>query len=79
MKNHAIKSVRAIKAAEITSKLNLRIRFSYAWVQLVSPPITGVLLAVPTNPLAFTYRFIRIEETRYSSKAFLAENIKIRG
>ena len=57
MKNHAIKSVRAINAAEITSKLNLRIRFSYAWVQLVSPPITGVLLAVPTNPLAFTYRF----------------------
>jgi hypothetical protein len=50
MKNHAINSVRAVKAAEITSRLNLRIRFSCAWVQLVSPPLTEIRLGTPTDP-----------------------------
>ena len=56
-KNHAIKSVRAIKATEITSRLNLRIRLSYACVQLISRPLTGDRLAATINPLAFTYNF----------------------
>ena len=50
MNNHAVNIVRALKANTITSKLNLRIRFSYAWVQLVSSPITGVRLGAPIHP-----------------------------
>jgi hypothetical protein len=56
-KNHANKSVRAIKAAEITSRLSLRIRLSYACAQLIPGSLTGVRFAVQTNPLAFTQRF----------------------
>jgi hypothetical protein len=38
----------------ITSRLYLLIRLSYASTELISPPITGVRLIVPTNPLVFT-------------------------
>jgi len=50
----AINIVRAIKAAKITSTLNFHIRLSYACVQPISPPLTGVLPNAPNNPFAFT-------------------------
>jgi hypothetical protein len=52
--NDAIRTVRAIKAARTTARLNLLIRLAYASSQPISAPITGVRLIVPTNPLVFT-------------------------
>jgi hypothetical protein len=51
VKNHAIKSLRAIKAADMTSRLNLRIRLSYACAQLISRTLTGVRLVVSINSI----------------------------
>jgi hypothetical protein len=51
MINQAITSVRAIKAADITSRLNLRIRLPYVCAQLISRTLTGVRLIVPGNPI----------------------------
>ena len=55
--NDAINIVRAVKAAKITVRLNLRIRRSYACAQLISLPFAEVRPTVPTNPLALTYGF----------------------
>ena len=49
--NQAIKSVRAIKAADITSRLNLRIRLSYVCAQLTSRTLAGVRLLVSINSI----------------------------
>jgi len=57
MNSHAIKSARAIKATKTTSRLNLRIRRSYACAQLISLAFAEVRFATPINPLALTYRF----------------------
>jgi hypothetical protein len=50
MNNQAINIVRALKANTITSKLNLRIRLSYACAQLISSPLTEIRLGAPTDP-----------------------------
>jgi hypothetical protein len=70
--NNAIDIVRAPKASKITSRLNLRIRRSYACAQLISRLSTGVRLAGQIDPLAFTYCFYHTEKPRYSSKSFLS-------
>ena len=54
---HAIDIVRLLKAAKITSTLNLRIRRPYVFAQLLSRPLTGDRLTASSNPLAFTCRF----------------------
>ena len=54
MNNHAIVIARAINATKTTSRLNLRIRLSYACNQL---PRGEVRFGPPTNPLAFTNLF----------------------
>jgi hypothetical protein len=62
MNNHTINIARAINAAKITSRLNIRIRRSYACVQLISPALSEVRFAAPINPLAFTCPlFIRLK------------------
>jgi hypothetical protein len=67
MKNHAITSVRAIKAADITSRLNLRIRLPYVCVQLISRTLTGVRLLVSINSVLICEKvsacFIRLSHT----------------
>jgi hypothetical protein len=74
MNNHAVNIVRALKANTITSRLNVRIRFSYAWVQLVSSPITGVRrLGAPIHPWAFTYLFYQTENLDAAAKIFLGK------
>ena len=55
--NDAINIIRAVKAAKITARLNLRIRRSYACTQPISRLLTGIRPTAPTNPLAFTPRF----------------------
>jgi hypothetical protein len=50
MNNQAINIVRALKANTITSRLNLRIRLSYACAQLISSPLTEIRLGAPTDP-----------------------------
>jgi hypothetical protein len=50
MKNHAINIVRALKANTITSRLNLRIRLSYACTQLTSWSLTGIRLGALIHP-----------------------------
>jgi hypothetical protein len=42
---------RAINANEMTSRLNLRIRVSYASAQLISPSLIGLRLAEPINAI----------------------------
>ena len=67
MKNHTITSVRAIKAADITSRLNLRIRLPYVCVQLISRTLTGVRLLVSINSILICEKvsacFIRLSHT----------------
>jgi hypothetical protein len=53
---NVINITKNIEAARITSRLNLRIRLSYACVQPISPPLTGVLPNAPNNALAFAFR-----------------------
>jgi hypothetical protein len=50
MNNHAINIARALKAAKITSRLNLRIRLWYACTQLISSYLTGTRLGAPIHP-----------------------------
>jgi hypothetical protein len=50
MKNQAVNIVRALKANTITSRLNLRIRLSYACAQLISSLLTGIRLGAPIHP-----------------------------
>ena len=57
MNNHAIDIVRALKAAKITSRLNLRVRRPYVCAQLLSRLLTGIHLTASSNPLAFTCHF----------------------
>jgi len=52
-----VKIVRAINAAKITSRLYLRIRRSYACVQLISRSPAEAFPDTPNNPLAFTIHF----------------------
>jgi hypothetical protein len=79
MNNHAIDIVRALKAAKVTSRLNLRVRRVYVCAQLLSRLLTGIHLTASSNPLAFTFRFYQNWEYSHSSKAFLAENKFIGG
>jgi hypothetical protein len=72
MKNHAINIVRALKANTITSRLNLRIRLSYACTQLISSSLTGIHLGAPIHPWAFTYCFYQMEKPNTAAKVFLA-------
>lgn len=53
----AINIIRAVKATEITARLNLRIRRSYACTQPTSPLLTGLRPTESSNPLPFTPRF----------------------
>lgn len=55
----AINIIRAVKATEITARLYLRIRRSYACTQPTSPILTGLRPNAPSNPLplVFTPRF----------------------
>jgi hypothetical protein len=43
-------------ATEIISRLNLRIRLSYACVQLISPSLAGQRLALPFNAILICER-----------------------
>jgi hypothetical protein len=73
MKNHAIKSVMAMSAAEITFRLNLRIRLAYRRAQLIrrayrcAQPIShtrsGVRLALAANSI-----LIRVKVSAGSSR-----------
>jgi hypothetical protein len=67
MNSNAVKALNAIKT---TSRLNLRIRLSYASAQLISVPFIGLRLAVPTNPLAFTGRYYQTGKTQMQQQNF---------
>jgi hypothetical protein len=73
MNNHAVNIVRALKASKITSRLNLRIRLSYACAQLISPSLTGIRLGAPIHPWAFTYCFYQTENPDAAAKIFLGK------
>jgi hypothetical protein len=55
--NDAINIAKAAKAAKTTARLNLRIRFSYACAQSISPLLARLRPPATSNPLPFTQRF----------------------
>jgi hypothetical protein len=57
-----INITRAIKATEITSKLNLRIRFPYACAQLISPCPAGMRLAAPISLILICEKITPLEQ-----------------
>ena len=54
--------VMATNANETITRLNLRIRLSYACAQLSCWSLSNVRFAVPTNPLAFTGQNFKPDE-----------------
>ena len=63
-------AVKALKAIKTTSRLNLRIRLSYACAQLISVPFIGLRLALLTNPLVFTSRYYQTGKTNMQQQKF---------
>src|SRR5262249_14779896 len=72
--NCAIDIARAIKAARITSKLNLRIRLSYARVQPICRPSLESFPNAADTPLPFICRFYHTENPDTAAKVSLAKD-----
>jgi len=62
--------VMATNAIEITIRLNLRIRLSYACAQLSCWSLSNVRFAVPTSPLAFTDQNPKPDEMESQPESF---------
>jgi hypothetical protein len=62
--------VMATNATETTTRLNLRIRLSYACAQLSCWSISDVRFAVPTNPSAFTDQNFKPDEMESQAEIF---------
>jgi hypothetical protein len=62
--------VMAMNATETTTRLNLRIRLSYACAQLSCWSLSSVRFAVPTNPLAFTGQNFKPDEMESQAEIF---------
>jgi hypothetical protein len=58
MNNQVVSIVRETNANKMISRLNLRIRLSYARAQLTSKPLAGGFPAAPIDPGDFTYHFL---------------------
>jgi len=65
--------VMATNATETTTRLNLRIRLSYACAQLSCWSLSNVRFAVPTNPLAFTDQNFKPDEMESQAEISLRE------
>jgi hypothetical protein len=72
MNNSVVKIIMTISAAKITSRWNLRIRLSYACIQLVSPLPIGVRPNVPSSPLAVTTHFYQDKRPSLTSREHIA-------
>jgi hypothetical protein len=66
--SEAIATIRAIKAAKTTSRLNLRIRFSYACAQSMSSPFAGGWFTEATNRSVFTILVLPTAESGGNGK-----------
>jgi hypothetical protein len=62
--------VMAMNATETTTRLNLRIRLSYACAQLSCWSLSNVRFAVPTNPLALTGQDFKPDEMESQAEIF---------
>jgi hypothetical protein len=69
--HHAMDNqVMATNATETITRLNLRIRLSYACAQLSCWSLSDVRFAVPTNPLAFTDQNFKPDEMESQAEIF---------
>jgi hypothetical protein len=62
--------VMATNANKTTTRLNLRIRLSYACAQLSCWALSNVRSAVPTSPLAFTDQNFKPDEMESQAEIF---------
>jgi hypothetical protein len=91
MKNHAIKSVMAMSAAEITFRLNLLIRLAYrcaqltrrayCCAQLISRTLSGARLILPANSILIREKvsacLVRVSHTLLHRLTLLLDIAKI--